>query len=86
MWRRLRRIWTIHFYVTGSAYPVMEEFAQAYEQKRAELAANGHVLPELEEYGWLVEEFRVQTFAPELRTAVPVSPQRLQDVWVIVSR
>jgi phosphoenolpyruvate synthase/pyruvate phosphate dikinase len=32
MWRRLRRIWTIHFYVTGSAYPVMEEFAQAYEQ------------------------------------------------------
>jgi pyruvate,water dikinase len=31
-WRRLRRIWTIHFYVTGSAYPVMEEFAQAYEQ------------------------------------------------------
>ena len=32
MWSRLRRIWTIHFYVTGSAYPVMEEFAQAYEQ------------------------------------------------------
>lgn len=32
MWRRQRRIWTIHFYVTGSAYPVMEEFAQAYEQ------------------------------------------------------
>jgi phosphoenolpyruvate synthase/pyruvate phosphate dikinase len=32
MWRRLRRIWTIHFYVTGSSYPVMEEFAQAYEQ------------------------------------------------------
>jgi phosphoenolpyruvate synthase/pyruvate phosphate dikinase len=32
MWRRLRRIWTIHFYATGSAYPVTEEFAQAYEQ------------------------------------------------------
>jgi phosphoenolpyruvate synthase/pyruvate phosphate dikinase len=32
MWRRQRRIWTIHFYVTGSSYPVMEEFAQAYEQ------------------------------------------------------
>jgi phosphoenolpyruvate synthase/pyruvate phosphate dikinase len=32
VWRRLRRIWAIHFYVTGSAYPVMEEFAQAYEK------------------------------------------------------
>ena len=32
MWRRTHRIWTIHFIVTGSAYPVMEELAQAYEQ------------------------------------------------------
>ena len=31
-WRRLNRIWTIHFIVTGSAYPVMEELAQAYEK------------------------------------------------------
>jgi pyruvate,water dikinase len=32
MWGRVNRIWTIHFIVTGSAYPVMEELAQAYEQ------------------------------------------------------
>src|SRR5882762_323409 len=32
IWRRLNRIWTIHFIVTGSSYPVMEELAQAYEQ------------------------------------------------------
>src|SRR5438067_492423 len=32
MWRRVNRIWTIHFIVTGSAYPVLEELAQAYEQ------------------------------------------------------
>jgi pyruvate,water dikinase len=32
MWRRVGRVWTIHFIVTGSAYPVMEELAQAYEQ------------------------------------------------------
>jgi pyruvate,water dikinase len=31
-WRRLNRIWTIHFIVTGSSYPVMEELAQTYEQ------------------------------------------------------
>src|SRR5207247_10607650 len=28
----LNRIWTIHFIVTGSSYPVMEELAQTYEQ------------------------------------------------------
>jgi len=32
VWRRVNRIWTIHFMVTGSAYPVMEELAQAYEK------------------------------------------------------
>jgi pyruvate,water dikinase len=32
VWRRVNRIWTIHFIVTGSAYPVMEELAQAYEK------------------------------------------------------
>src|SRR2546428_5300646 len=31
-WRRVNRIWHIHFIVTGSAYPVMEELAQAYEK------------------------------------------------------
>src|SRR5438309_6257345 len=32
VWRRVNRIWTIHFIVTGSAYPVMEELAQKYEK------------------------------------------------------
>ncbi|MEK6225842.1 MAG: PEP/pyruvate-binding domain-containing protein [Chloroflexota bacterium] len=32
MWRRVHRVWTIHFIVTGSAYPVMEELAQSYEK------------------------------------------------------
>jgi ATP-dependent helicase HrpA len=33
------------------------------------------------EYRWLVEELRVSMFAQELRTAVPVSTKRLQDLW-----
>jgi ATP-dependent helicase HrpA len=32
---------------------------------------------DVEDLAWLLEEFRVQTFAPELKTAVPVSAQRL---------
>jgi len=32
IWRRVNRIWTIHFIAVGPAYAVMEELAQAYEQ------------------------------------------------------
>ena len=32
----------------------------------------------VEEFRWLVEEFKVSLFAPELRTAVPVSAKRLE--------
>ncbi|MBA3455105.1 MAG: ATP-dependent RNA helicase HrpA, partial [Deltaproteobacteria bacterium] len=61
-------------------------FWQSYENKRDELAAKGHVAPEIDELGWLLEEFRVQTFAPELKTAVPVSAQRLQEFWSRLAR
>jgi ATP-dependent RNA helicase HrpA len=33
------------------------------------------------EYRWMVEEMRVSLFAQELRTAVPVSVKRIQDIW-----
>jgi ATP-dependent helicase HrpA len=31
----------------------------------------------IDECRWMVEEFKVSLFAPELRTAFPVSPKRL---------
>jgi ATP-dependent helicase HrpA len=37
--------------------------------------------PALEQYRWMLEEFRVQTFAQELGTAVPVSGKRLDQLW-----
>ncbi|MCX5742837.1 MAG: ATP-dependent RNA helicase HrpA, partial [Proteobacteria bacterium] len=61
-------------------------FWQSYSKKREELRAKGRVLAELAEFGWLVEEYRVQIFAPELKTAVPVSPQRLQELWATIAR
>ena len=62
---------------------------QRYLARREELRGKGRSLVELVElvdFGWLLEELRVQTFAPELKTAVPVSPQRLADLWAIISR
>ena len=59
-------------------------FWQKFIAKRDELRAKGRTSPELEEVGWLIEELRVQTFAPELKTAVPISLQRVQDAWARV--
>ena len=41
--------------------------------------------PELEEYRWLIEEYRVSLFAQPLGTAVKVSPQRLEKQWAKVA-
>lgn len=35
----------------------------------------------LDEHRWLVEELRVSTWAQELHTSTPVSPQRLNKLW-----
>jgi len=64
-------------------------FWKNYQTRRAELLARNVPLAELreiEEFGWLVEELRVQTFAPELKTAVPISAQRLTDLWATLPR
>ena len=39
----------------------------------------------LDDYRWLVEEYRVSIFAPEVKAAVAVSPQRLKDLWSLVT-
>jgi ATP-dependent helicase HrpA len=45
------------------------------------LRARGVPAAELEAFRWLIEEYRVSIFAPELKAAVPVSPQRLAEQW-----
>jgi ATP-dependent helicase HrpA len=75
--------------------PLWQRFTQKRDElvaksapwsEQASAATRSQFIVELDEYGWLIEEFRVQTFAPELKTAVPVSVQRLQDQWLRVGR
>jgi ATP-dependent helicase HrpA len=40
----------------------------------------------LEQFRWLLEELRVQLFAQELRTPVPVSAKRLAKLWQSLNR
>ncbi|MEZ6211038.1 MAG: DUF3418 domain-containing protein [Phycisphaerales bacterium] len=32
-------------------------------------------------YRWMLEEYRVQVFAPELGTAMAVSPKKIDEQW-----
>ncbi|WP_437671630.1 ATP-dependent RNA helicase HrpA [Sorangium sp. So ce131] len=45
------------------------------------LRRKGAPVEELESFRWMIEELRVSLFAPELKAAVPVSPQRLTEQW-----
>ena len=63
---------------------LLAEFAPLYAAwqreyvARAKLAA---VTPEIEQFGWLLEELRVSLFAQSLKTPVPVSVKRLSKLW-----
>jgi ATP-dependent helicase HrpA len=65
------------------------ELAALEQPFRRELGArsrNGAISPELDQFGWLLEELRVSLFAQELRTPVPVSLKRLAKLWQSVRR
>jgi len=47
---------------------------------------SGTSAPQLAQFRWLLEELRVQLFAQELRTPVPVSSKRLQKLWQTLGR
>jgi ATP-dependent helicase HrpA len=59
---------------------------QQYVARRAELLAKGRTPEELDEFGWLLEELRVHVFAPELKPAVAITPQRAQQLWAALAR
>jgi ATP-dependent helicase HrpA len=58
-----------------------EVFITALKKMRAGLSL--HTSPEkrvaLEEFRWMVEEFKVSIFAQELKTPYPISPKRLRE-------
>jgi ATP-dependent helicase HrpA len=57
-----------------------------YLRERAARAKQGEAGPELDQFGWLLQELRVSLFAQELRTPVPVSAKRLAKLWQSLRR
>ena len=62
---------------TGELTPLQTLYLRQLAAARKSGAVDGT----LEQFGWLLEELRVQLFAQELRTPVPVSARRLQKMW-----
>jgi len=69
------RIWTAELNALREQY-----------QKRARKQANAMMNPLLQEYRWLLEEYRVSLFAQTLGTCQPVSAKRLEKLWQEIAR
>jgi ATP-dependent helicase HrpA len=54
-------------------------FVEALKQLQATRLESQTARQQLEEFRWMVEEFKVSVFAQELGTAVPVSAKRLEE-------
>jgi ATP-dependent helicase HrpA len=57
---------------------LVQPYVEALEAMRREPAADERS-QELEDFRWMVEEFRVSLFAQDLGTAMPVSAKRLDE-------
>jgi ATP-dependent helicase HrpA len=55
-------------------------------EQQDKLRLRGVPAEDLETFRWLIEELRVSLFAPELKAAVPVSPQKLTEMWKSLAR
>ena len=69
----------------SKAQQVLPAFSD-YLRQRDALASRGVPAEDLEAFRWLLEELRVSLFAPELKTPIPVSPQRVAEQWADLTR
>ena len=57
-----------------------------WQREQARRDKSGEHDPQMDQFRWLLEELRVQLFAQELKTPVPVSVKRLQKMWGAMQR
>ncbi len=54
---------------------------EQFETRQEEINQVGSFDSELDQYGWMLQEYRVSLFAQKLGTSETVSPQRLEKQW-----
>lgn len=62
--------------------PFWEDYDNVLEREGASVALAN---PELIQFRWLLEEFRVSLFAQSLKTLMPISAKRLKKQWQLAS-
>lgn len=60
---------------------MLEPYWERYEQHRLWLENHDRVDPQLEQFRWMLEEYRISLFAQPLGTQLKVSPKRLERQW-----
>ena len=58
----------------------------SYEMRCQEHAHIGSFDIELDQYGWMLQEYRISLFAQKLGTSETISLKRLEKQWKKVSR
>ena len=65
---------------------LMAEWQQAAMPWQRAMKGGAQGDPKMLEFRWMLEELRVSLFAQELKTPMPVSVKRLQNVWEAMQR
>ena len=63
---------------------MIRPLSAAYTQHRTAHAARGLLDPELTKLWWMIQELRISLFAQELKTAFPISVQRVEKQLTLV--
>ena len=78
---RLRKLMNAGLARDAAAMAEISPLWEQYKERQSTYDRQGRSDANLEQFRWMLEEFRVSLFAQELKAAVPVSAQRLQKLW-----
>ncbi len=62
-------------------FTILMPFVQQFRQRVQSLGEQDWYSAELDQYHWMLEEFRVSLFAQQLGTSITVSAERLKKYW-----
>jgi len=81
---RLRKVINAGLERDQQAMAKVSPLWEQYKEKAASFRRQGREDENLEQYRWMLEEYRVSLFAQELKASIPISAQRLEKVWASI--
>ncbi len=83
---RLQKLVTTGHTKDAQKLAELAPFWQAYIDRTKRNAEQNLADPALDQFRWMIEEFRVSLFAQELKTSIPISAKRLEKQWESVRK